>query len=44
MARRRRRARRRLFLLAVIGGLAVYRKRRLDAADEAFPAATSGPG
>jgi hypothetical protein len=40
----RRRARRRLVLLALVGGLAAYRKRRLDAADAAFPAATGGPG
>ena len=44
MARHRRRARRRLFLFAVLGGLAAYRKRRLDAADADFPAATGGPG
>jgi hypothetical protein len=41
---RRRRTRRRLVLLALVAGVAAYRKRRLDAADEAFPAATSGPG
>jgi hypothetical protein len=40
----RHRARRRLLLLAVLGGLAAFRKRRLDAADAAFPAATGGPG
>ena len=45
MARRRRRARRRLLLVGLLAGVAVFRKRRLDAADEAFPSATSGgPG
>jgi hypothetical protein len=44
MARRRRRARRRILFLALIGGLAAYRKRRLDAADADFPGTTGGPG
>ena len=44
MARRRRKARRRLLLVAVLAGLAAFRKRRLDAADRDFPAATGGPG
>ncbi|MCI3949473.1 MAG: hypothetical protein K0R11_1407 [Acidimicrobiales bacterium] len=44
MPRRRRRARRRLLLVAVLAGVAAFRKRRLDAADRDFPAATGGPG
>jgi hypothetical protein len=39
-----RRRRRRLMLLAVIAGAVAYRKRRLDAADSAFPEATTRPG
>ena len=44
MARRRRRTRRRLLLVAVLAGVAAFRKQRLDAADRDFPAATGGPG
>jgi hypothetical protein len=44
MPRRRRKARRRLLLVAVLAGVAAFRKRRLDAADRDVPAATGGPG
>jgi hypothetical protein len=37
MLRRRRRLLRRILTLGTIGGVFAYRRRRLDAADRAFP-------
>jgi hypothetical protein len=37
-ARQRRRWRRRVVLLGLAGGMAAYRKRRLDQADRQYPA------